>query len=403
MTEPRLVFDHVTKSFRDRTHPRVLRDAIPSTLGLLLGRPEPKRSRFVAMDDVSFEVSPGEALGVIGRNGAGKSTTLKLAAGIYRPDAGEVRRRGRVAAMIELSAGFHPDLSGRENVFLSGALLGLRGKEVRALLPQMLDFAGIGAFVDAPLRVYSTGMIVRLGFAVASFVPAQILLVDEVLAVGDLDFHAKCVDRMAARRRDNVSVLLVSHHLALIEQFCDRAIAIERGQKAMEGAPSTVVDDYRRRMVAEGPAAGGGGEPTVRTGTGEVRIVSVEIVGDPAGGGRVEAGRPFSVRLSVEATAAGPAPTYGVEVYAPDGVLVARTESRGEPGALIQMGASEAQVTFRANALLPGAYVLTVFARDARGHGDIDVQHKAHRFAVWGERRGGEQGHVSLGADWRRP
>jgi lipopolysaccharide transport system ATP-binding protein len=403
---PRLVFDHVTKSFRDRRHPRVLRDAIPSAVGMLLGRPEPARSRFVALDDVSFEVAPGEALGVIGRNGAGKSTTLKVAAGIYRPDKGAVRRDGRVAAMIELSAGFHPDLSGRENVFLSGALLGLRRREVAAMLPRMLEFADIGTFVDAPLRVYSTGMVVRLGFAVASFVPAEILLVDEVLAVGDLDFHAKCVDRMSERRRENVSLLLVSHQLAVVEQFCDRAMFVDGGRKAFEGPPVAVLDEYRRRMIGDDEGPQGSGDPEVRRGSGEVRIARVEVVGESVGDGdgdaRVVAGRPFVVRLRLEARSGAPSPSVGVEIHALDGALIARAESPGDPDRASAPGASTAEVRFRRNALLPGAYVLTVFARDPHGHRDLDVQYKAHRFAVWGDRVGGEQGAVSLDAVWSR-
>jgi ABC-type polysaccharide/polyol phosphate transport system ATPase subunit len=400
MTAPRLVFDRVSKSFRDRTHPRVLRDAIPSVVGRLMGRPEPPRSRFVALDDVSFAVAPGEALGVIGKNGAGKSTTLKLAAGIYRPDAGRVTRDGRVAAMIELSAGFHPDLTGRENVFLSGALLGLPGKDVRRLLPQMLEFADIGAFVDAPLRVYSTGMVVRLGFAVASFVPSEILLVDEVLAVGDLDFHAKCVDRMAARRRENVSLLLVSHQIAVIEQFCDRAMFVDRGRKALEGPPVTVLDEYRRQFIAKGgdPTVG---DPEVRRGSGAVRIAAVDVFGDDADL-RVQSGAPFTVRLHLDAVPGAPSPSLGVEIHALDGALIARAESPGEPTGAAAPGASTAEVRFAANPLLPGAYAMTVFARDPHGHGDLDVHEKAHRFAVFGDRTGGERGLVSLAARWTR-
>jgi len=397
VTSPRLSFDRVTKSFRDRTHPRVLRDAIPSAVGRLLGRPEPPRTRFIALHDVSFDVAPGEALGVIGKNGAGKSTTLKLAAGIYRPDSGRVTRDGRVAAMIELSAGFHPDLTGRENVFLAGALLGLTGKDVRALLPKMLEFADIGEFVEAPLRVYSTGMVVRLGFAVASFVPSEILLVDEVLAVGDLDFHAKCVDRMAQRRRENVSVLLVSHQIAVIEQFCDRAMFVDRGAKALEGPPVQVLDEYRRSMIARGgdPDVG---DPEVRRGSGPVRIVAVEAFGD--GPDRaVVAGAPFTVRLVLESEKDAPSPTLGVEIHALDGALIARSSS---PGDAARAAATSAQVRFEQNALLPGAYALTVFARDPQGRSDYDVHDKAHRFAVHGERTGGERGLVSLAARWRR-
>ena len=398
---PRLVFDRVTKSFRDRRSARVLRDAIPSALGLLVGRREREGSRFTALDAVSFAVAPGEALGVIGRNGAGTSTTLKLAAGIYRPDAGAVSRDGRVAAMIELSAGFHPDLSGRENVYLSAALLGLRRKETHRLLPAILEFAGIGDFVEAPLRVYSTGMVVRLGFAVAAHVPAEILLVDEVLAVGDIDFHAKCVARMAERRREGVSLLLVSHQLAVVEQFCDRALFLDTGKKAQEGRPAEVLDEYRRRMLggSDGPQASG--DPEVRRGTGEVRIVSVEVRGDGEEG-RVLAGRAFTVSLALEFAAGAPSPALGVEVHSLDGVLIGRTESLGDPGAATSPGRRVAQAVFAENPLLPGPYVLTVFARDPGGHRDLDTHHRAHRFSVHGSREGGAQGIVSFAASWRR-
>jgi ABC-type polysaccharide/polyol phosphate transport system ATPase subunit len=399
VSAPRLTFDHVTKSFRDRTHPRVLRDAIPGAFALLTGRAKPAGRRYVAVDDMSFSVARGEALGVVGRNGAGKSTTLKLAAGIYRPDSGTITRDGRVAAMIELSAGFHPDLSGRENVFLSGALLGLRRKEIHALMPRILDFAGIGDFVEAPLRVYSTGMVVRLGFAVASHVPAEILLVDEVLAVGDLDFHARCVDRMAERRRENVSLLLVSHQLAVIEQFCDRALFLDPGHVAVQGPPVEVLDAYRRRMLGDDPSASR--DPEVRTGSGEVRIDRVVVTGD-GDDGRVTSGRPFSVRLEMTVAAPGPVPSVGVEVHALDGTLVARSESPGDAGRSLPAGPTTSEVSFRRNALLPGAYAVTVFARDPLGRRDHDVQFKAHRFAVWGERTGGEQGLVSLDGVWRR-
>jgi ABC-2 type transport system ATP-binding protein/lipopolysaccharide transport system ATP-binding protein len=361
-------------------------------------RPRPYR----ALDRVSIAVEAGDVFGFLGPNGAGKSTTLKLAAGIYRPDAGHVRRGGRVAAMIELSAGFHPDLSGRENVYLSGALLGLRRKEVHALLPAILDFAGIGAFVEAPLRVYSTGMVVRLGFAVASYVPAEILLVDEVLAVGDIDFHAKCVDRMAERRRANVSLLLVSHQLAVVEQFCDRAIFIDRGRKALEGRPVEVLDEYRRRMAAPEAGPDRSRDPEVRSGSGDVRIVGIEVTGRGPDAPRVTAGAPFAVRLTLETVRQGPSPSLGVEIHGLDGVLVARSESPGDGSVTVPPGPGTAEVVFRRNALLPGAYVLSVSARDPAGHADLDVQVKAHRFAVHGDRTGGERGVVSLDGAWTR-
>jgi len=399
----RLRFEQVTKTFRDRTAPRTLRDAIPSAVSMLLGRPEPPRTRFVALERVSFAVAPGEALGLVGRNGAGKSTSLKLAAGIYRPDEGRVVREGRVASMIELSAGFHPDLSGRENVYLNGALLGLRRREVAALMPRIVAFADIGPFVDAPLRVYSSGMAVRLGFAVASHVPAELLLVDEVLAVGDLDFHTRCVERMAARRREGVSVLFVSHNLAVVEQFCDRVLVVDRGRKVEEGDPVTVVDAYRRRVLAQGDHPSASGDLEVRRGSGEVVVRAVEVVGE-SGSPEVVAGRPFSVRVHLTARPDAPAPTLELYLHAPEGTLLSSVRSRGDaPGVEPVPGDSVAEVRFGRNDLLPGAYVLSVFVRDPRGLGEYDLHERAYRVAVHGERPEGVRGAVDLSAAWHRP
>ncbi len=401
MAPPRLLFDHVTKTFRDRSAPRVLRDAIPSAMSLLAGRSGPRRTRFVALDDVSFEVAAGEALGIVGHNGAGKSTSLKLAAGVYRPDSGKVVRSGRASSLIELSAGFHPDLTGRENVFLSGALVGIRRAEVRALLPQILEFAGLGEFIDAPLRVYSTGMVVRLGFAVAVHAPSEMLLVDEVLSVGDLEYQTRCIERMAERRREGVSVLLVSHHLALIEQFCDRVLIVRKGRKIVDGPPAAALDEYRRQVLAaaEGPTASA--DPAVRRGTGEVRITGVSIRGDDVA--EVTLGRPFRIELSLHSKEGAPFPTLGILVQAPGGAVVASAIRRGvdAPGP-VPTGDWTTAVEFTRNALLPGPYVLTVFARDREGFSDLDLHDKTYRLLVRGERPAGEQGLVSMGPVWTR-
>lgn len=244
MDAPRVVFSNVRKSFRTRNRSDALRDAVHRGLLRLAGRKKEPEQRFVALDDVSFSVAPGEALGIIGPNGAGKSTSLRLAAGVYPPDSGEVVVRGRVSALIELSAGFHPDLSGRENIFLGGALLGLRKKQIQDVFDEIAAFADIGPFLESPVRTYSTGMAVRLGFAVAAYVPAEVLLVDEVLAVGDLDFREKCMNRMRERRSEDVSVVFVSHNLDAISQFCDRAILLHHGRIRMEGPPDEVVAAY---------------------------------------------------------------------------------------------------------------------------------------------------------------
>lgn len=400
--QPRLVFDHVTKSFRDRTTPRTLRDQLGSTANMLLGRSESKRTRFVALDDVSFEVAPGEALGFIGHNGAGKTTSLKLAAGIYRPDAGRVSAQGPVASMIELSAGFHPDLSGRENIFLNAALLGLRRREIAGLLPRIIEFSGVADFIDAPLRVYSTGMEVRLGFAVAAHVPANLLLVDEVLAVGDLDFRARCLARMAERRREGVSVLFVSHQLSVLESFCDRAVLIDHGRKVLEGDPARLIDDYRRRILTAPGGPMNSPVSQVRRGTGEVVIAAVRVIG-PDGGAGVVHGAPFRVVLSLEAEAGTPPPTLGISIHSQDGAVLAESFSPGTAEGLLPLpGACDVEVAFERMTLLPGAYSISVYAHDREGLSEWDVHDKVHALAVFGDRPTGQRGMVDLPGAWRR-
>jgi ABC-type polysaccharide/polyol phosphate transport system ATPase subunit len=209
-----------------------------------------ERVPFWALRDVSFGVRRGETVGIVGANGAGKSTILKLLSGITTPTEGEIRLYGRVAAPIEIGSGFHPELTGRENVFLSGALLGMRRREIATKLDAIVDFAGIGSFLDTPVKWYSSGMYVRLGFAVAAHLDAEILLVDEVLAVGDEAFQARCLERVEHLRRNGATIIIISHDLAAVERVCERVLLVERGRVALESDPATVICEYRRRLIA---------------------------------------------------------------------------------------------------------------------------------------------------------
>src|SRR6185436_13680593 len=203
--------------------------------------------------DVSFEVARGEAFGLIGSNGSGKSTLLKLVAGMLRPDAGTVTVDGRVAALIELGAGFHPEISGRENVYINGAVLGLSRREVDQRLDSIVEFSGLKDFIDEPVKTYSSGMYVRLGFAVAIHTAPDVLLVDEVLAVGDEAFAHRCLRKIEELLASGRTLLLVSHSLALMEGICDRLLWLDRGKAQMVGEPRRVADAYREAVAeAEG-------------------------------------------------------------------------------------------------------------------------------------------------------
>src|SRR6266853_1553297 len=209
---------------------------------------------FPALTDVSLTVSKGSTFGVIGRNGSGKSTALKLVAGITKPTSGTVKVDGRISALIELGAGFHPEISGRENVFINGIMLGLSKREIQARFDEIVDFAELREFIDAPVKTYSSGMYMRLGFAVAINVDPDVLLVDEVLAVGDEGFTHKCLDKFGEFRRRGKTILLVTHSLNLVERFCDDAVWLDAGQKRAEGDPKRVVGAYLTK-VGEGEDA----------------------------------------------------------------------------------------------------------------------------------------------------
>jgi ABC-2 type transport system ATP-binding protein len=205
---------------------------------------------FWALRDVSFEVRKGETLGIIGPNGAGKSTLLKLVAQVLRPTSGRVRVRGRVAPLLELGAGFDPELTGRENVFLNGTILGFREGDVAQRFDRIVDFAGIRDFIDLPLRTYSTGMVARLGFAVATDVQPDVLIVDEILSVGDEEFQRKSGARLAELRRHGDAILLVSHGLESVKRLCHRVAWLDHGRLKAIGPPDEVVEQYRRASGA---------------------------------------------------------------------------------------------------------------------------------------------------------
>lgn len=198
-----------------------------------------------ALKEISFDVKAGEFLGIIGKNGSGKSTLLKILAGIYEPDSGSITRRGKISPFLELGVGFNPELTGRENVFLSGAILGLRKKQINQIYDHIVSFAGVERFMDQPLKNFSSGMTVRLAFSLAIHSVADVLLLDEVLAVGDQEFQTKCFDVFKNFKRDGKTIILVSHSLDVMKDFCDRVIWIEQGKVIAQGSPAEMISRYQ--------------------------------------------------------------------------------------------------------------------------------------------------------------
>lgn len=233
--------------------------------------------RFWALKDVSFDVAPGEVVGIIGRNGAGKSTLLKILSRITEPTEGHVDLNGRVASLLEVGTGFHPELTGRENIFLNGAILGMSRAEIRRKFDAIVDFAEIEKFIDTQVKRYSSGMYVRLAFAVAAHLETEILVVDEVLAVGDQQFQKKCLGKMGTIAGSGHTVLFVSHNMAVLQRLCDRAVLLERGRVAADGTTEHVIRQYRSAETADEPSVF---NPRVRSGLGWARIQDIRLLGD---------------------------------------------------------------------------------------------------------------------------
>src|SRR2546422_8267551 len=250
-----IVFESVWKKFRRGERHDSLRDLIPSIVRRVSGRAvrdELVDEEFWAVRDVSFSVGAGEALGIIGPNGAGKSTVLKLLTRILKPTRGRCEVRGRVGALIEVAAGFHPDLTGRENVYLQGAIMGMKQAEIARKFEEIVEFAGITEFIDTPVKRYSSGMNARLGFAIAAHLDPDVLLIDEVLSVGDARFQERCVERMHAMRAAGVVLVFVSHNLTAVLDLCSRAVLIDRGLDRFDGPPAASIQEYRRRTSMRG-------------------------------------------------------------------------------------------------------------------------------------------------------
>ena len=305
-----------------------------------------------ALRDVSFELRQGEVVGIVGRNGAGKTTLLKVLSRITEPSSGSATLRGRVASLLEVGTGFHPELTGRENVIMSGAILGMRRAEINRRFDEIVDFAGIEQFLDTPVKRYSSGMQVRLGFAVAAHLETEILIVDEVLAVGDADFQRKCLSKMGSISREGRTVLFVSHNMAAVESLCESGVLLDRGTAVTVGSAGEVVAEYLKRSESDRP------DELIdrpdRQGTGQMRVHGVAA--------HVRTGHPSELRLRYLAESSLRNVVVNLAVFSTrrENVLFLSNDVSGD--SLVEIPATGTLVCrFDVGSLLPGRYTMNIY------------------------------------------
>lgn len=391
-------FHNVSKAYKLGSAHSSLREVIPNLAKRLTGRNGAASGETLwALKDVSFEVERGQTVALIGANGAGKTTILKLLSKVTRPTSGDIKVDGRISALIELGAGFHMDLTGRENVFLSGSIMGLSQKEIEAKFDSIVAFAGLERFIDTPVKRYSSGMYVRLGFAVAIHVEPEVLLVDEVLAVGDMAFQRRCLDKISEIRSKGATVLFVSHNMRTVESLCTQGIWMEKGQVRQIGPLPPIIagytDEMNRAINAGNVSQYGGSE---RRGSGEVQFTTLRLRNGSKGEtNQFRLGDKLVLEMGYRAHQRVRKPSFDVAVYADNGtrVCTATTRLSGCTPEYLE-GEGVVRCVFDSIPFMPGGYSATVAIFDEDDLGMYDQWYRAVAFTVDSELMGDVQWHL---------
>jgi lipopolysaccharide transport system ATP-binding protein len=355
-------------------------------------RERAEEREFWALRDVSFEIPPGQVVGLVGHNGAGKSTLLKIISRITPPTEGHGQVQGRVGTLLEVGTGFHPELSGRETVFLNGAVLGMKRGEIMRKFDEIVEFAGVERFLETPVKRYSSGMYVRLAFAVAAHLEPEILLVDEVLAVGDVDFQRKCLGKMRDVASHGRTVLFVSHNLGAISRLCERALLFESGRLTADGSPSEVISRYMA-VAAAGGEVGYADVPAdaPRIGTGEARLRSVgltDLDGEPLASVHLDQRFRISAEFDVSEAVEEAVFEVGIATFAGERVVTANSVDREQPPSRVKPGRRAVSVELDPG-LLPGEFAVDVGVHQRDGR-TIDYVAGALRFTTLNAAEQGE-------------
>jgi ABC-type polysaccharide/polyol phosphate transport system ATPase subunit len=414
VSTPAVTVEGLSKRFRLYT------DRRSSLKERVVRRQSSSYDEFWALRDVSLQVPQGSTYGLIGHNGSGKSTLLKLMAGIHRPTSGSVTAAGRISALLELGAGFHPELSGRENILLNGSILGMSKRQIVDAMDAIVDFSGLEQFIDTPVKVYSSGMYVRLGFSIAVNLDPQILIIDEIVAVGDEEFQRRCFDHLYTLRRRGVTIVFVSHSLPLVQTLCDEVAWLDHGRLRTVGPAVSVVDDYLRevnsaerdRLDADEASAAESGSVqseqeagTGRRGSGEAVVTRVQLLDDrerPVTA--VDHGAPLVVRTHYRAAEPLDSPVFGLAVLHESGLALAGPNTRLSGVATGRID-GEGFVDFRLPSvpLVPGTYLLTAAITDASTTHVYDHRDRLLTFHVQPGPGYQPTGYVTLAGQWGTP
>jgi len=368
---------------------------------------------FWALKGVSFDIQEGSMHGIIGHNGSGKSTLLRLMANIHRPTTGRITANGRISALLELGTGFHPQLTGRENIYLNASILGISPREIGRRVGDIIEFAGIGDFIDSPVRIYSSGMKVRLGFSVAVHVDPEILLLDEVIAVGDEHFKRRCFDHVYSLRKKGVTIVLVTHSLGQVQSMCDRATWLESGELKMDGDAIEVARAYLQQVNSTESGGEGDDQHEVglemqgrgeRRGTGEITIEAVTFISahnrpTPF----VNSGRPLVARVRYKAAQPIHNPTFGLRFFTDGGTLVTAPNSRR---ARFEAGTvdGEGEIVYRIPRvhLTPGTYHVTAGIYDENNLHVYDERQREFELRVQPGEAPDTEGFIDMGGEWAK-
>jgi lipopolysaccharide transport system ATP-binding protein len=378
--------DNVSKKFTRSLKKSMfygLTDISRNMFGLSSHSDRLRDDEFWAMEDIFLEIKKGESIGLIGPNGSGKTTLLKMLNGIFWPDKGKISLKGRMGALISVGAGFHPLLTGRENVYINGAILGMNKREVDRKFDAIVDFAGIGDFLDSPVKYYSSGMFVRLGFSVAIHCDPEILLVDEALAVGDMNFQSKCIEKMEELSNKGTTKIYVSHDLPSVSRICQKALYLNKGRMKGYGDVIPIIDQYRRDVVNDMRENAIKGS-AIRYGTRELEILKVELQDKTNENKNVfRNGEPFKVKILFNAHKEVVRPEFVIKFFTDTGTLISQPNTKDHRMTRESVhGEGELDYYIAALPLNYGRYSLTVAIWDLAGHLPYDVHEKLYDFSV---------------------